>query len=50
MAHPAHLKCWFWTANFSIDPMPSKYRASIADADTNTDTLKCPSPRPSYDL
>jgi len=27
------------TARFGIDPIPSKYRASIADTDTNTDTF-----------
>ena len=26
------------TANFGIDPIPSNYRASIADSDTDTDT------------
>ncbi len=26
------------TANFGIDPIPSKYRASIADTDTDSDT------------
>lgn len=27
------------TANFSIDPIPSKYRAGIANTNTDTDTL-----------
>ncbi len=26
------------TANFGIDPIPSKYRASIADTNPDTDT------------
>ena len=30
------------TANFGIDPIPSKYRASIADTDTDTFNLKIP--------
>ena len=32
------------TATFGIDPIPSKYRASIADTDTDTDIfyLKIP--------
>ncbi len=29
------------TANLGIDPIPSKYRASIADTDTDTDTDTC---------
>ncbi len=28
------------TANFGIDPIPSKYRASIADTDSDTSHLK----------
>ncbi len=28
------------TANFGIDPIPSKYRARIADTDTDTCDLK----------
>ncbi len=28
------------TANFGIDPIPSKYRASIADTDSDTCHLK----------
>ncbi len=28
------------TENFGIDPIPSKYRASIADTDSNTCHLK----------
>ena len=30
------------TANFGIDPIPSKYRASIAHTDTDTFNLKIP--------
>ena len=29
-------------ANFGIDPIPSKYRASITDTDTDTFYLKIP--------